>query len=382
MSARAEQAELTYASGSIEVLLEGTEEYAEAQEGMILEAGDAIKVAAGSSAELSFNEENSNLVRLSENTEAKVLFSGDEKLEMTTGEIFASISSLEPGTAFEIRTPTAVSGARGTDWITTVTEEGTDVEAMEDSAYVRHYEASGVLSREVTPVTPGQMTTVRKFQRPMPLKPVDPMRQQEWKQRKFDVQQHGTEAAVKRMYRPQFDRKEFIQQIKEKKGRQPGDPGRMREGGEIKERKGPQDGKEGQLFDSKQHIQGERALRSFEKDAHRQEPGFRQKTQEGEPLVSPEGKRRRPESQYLEGKKPSPLQEGGASSPRWPEEQKHMKPGQQQEKKPPQGSQGGPHGQGQPGGKPQQTQAGKKHSQPAHKNPPAQKRAPGPTGRR
>jgi len=209
---------LTYCSGTVDVFLTDAGEYTQGQEGMILEAGDAVKTGSGGSAELSFNEANTNLLRLSENTEAKVVFSGDEKLEMTCGEIFASISSLPSESAFEIRTPTAVSGARGTDWVTKVTDEGTDIEAVEDVPYVRHIEASGAVSREVTPVTAGQMTTVRKFQKPMPLQPIPVIRHQEWKQVKFDVRQRGSEAAVKRMYRPQFDRKDFIRQIKEKKG--------------------------------------------------------------------------------------------------------------------------------------------------------------------
>ena len=213
---QAEQAAVTYSSGTVQVQLEGSREYVSAQEGMVLEAGDTVKTQDGSSAELSFNDDNSNLVRLDANTTIQMIFSGDEKLEMTTGEVFSSVSSLPSGSAFEIRTPTAVSGARGTDWITKVTEGGTDVEAVESTPYVRHFEAEGTVSAQITPISMGHMTTVRKFQKPMPQRPISDARRQQWQMVKEDVRKRAGEASFRRMQKPPFDRKEFLRQMKEK----------------------------------------------------------------------------------------------------------------------------------------------------------------------
>jgi hypothetical protein len=210
-----EKVELTNFSGDTEVLLEDLDEYAPAQEGMILQAGDKIKTAGSSSAELSFNEDNTNVVRLNESTNVEVSLSQDEKLAMTEGEIFASISELPSGSAFEIRTPTAVSGARGTDWVTKVTEEGTDVEAVESTPYVRHFEADGSISQQRTSIEPGQMTTVRKFQRPMPSRPIPDARRQQWQNVKQEVRRNAGEAVIKRQQRQPFDRKDFLQKFKE-----------------------------------------------------------------------------------------------------------------------------------------------------------------------
>ncbi|MFH0738818.1 MAG: FecR family protein [Candidatus Omnitrophota bacterium] len=217
-----EKVELTNISGDAEVLFEGADEYTAAQEGMVLESGDKIKTFSSSSAELSFNENNTNLVRLNENTSVQISSSGDEKLAMTEGEVFSSISELSGGSAFEIRTPTAVSGARGTDWVTKVTEEGTDVEALESEPYVRHFETDGTLSKQITPVNPGQMTTVRKFQRPTPPRPLADARRQQLQQVKQQVRRNAEEAVIKRKERPPFDRQGFINKIKE--GRGPGKP--------------------------------------------------------------------------------------------------------------------------------------------------------------
>lgn len=210
------EAELTSFSGDVQVLLKGEENYSKVEEGMKFESGDEIKVNEGASAELSFNEANTNLVRLSENSDVKVSFTEDEKLELLEGEALATISELPSGSAFEIRTPTAVSGARGTDWVTKVTEEGTDIEAMEDIPYVKHFENDGTLSRQLTRISPGQMTTVKKFARPMNFRPVSEARQQQWKELKPQVHKRAGEAMLKRQERPAFNREEFRERMKQK----------------------------------------------------------------------------------------------------------------------------------------------------------------------
>ena len=216
-SARAEQVEVISVSGTVEVLLEGADDYTSAEEGMILESGDKITTSSGASAELSFNEANTNVVRLSENTDSTITLSDDEKMDVSAGEVFASVSDLPSGSAFEIRTPTAVSGARGTDWVTKVTDDGTDVEAVDSVPYVKHFETGGVKSRQMTMIQPGQMTTVRKFQPPMQPRPMNVARKQQWQGMKQQVRQRAGEAIVKRQQRPEFNRKDFIQQMKGRK---------------------------------------------------------------------------------------------------------------------------------------------------------------------
>jgi hypothetical protein len=208
--AYAQEAELTSLSGDVQVFLKEANDYAPAQEGMSLEAGDKIKTGANSFAELSFNDVNTNIVRMENDTSMEIKFSGDEKLEMAEGEVFSSVGSLPSGSAFEIRTPTAVSGARGTDWTTKVTAEGTDVEAVEDVPYVRHLETDGTFSRQATLINSGQMTTVRKFQKPAPLRPMDVNRRQHLVGLKQDVRKRSGEAIIRRQERPRFNRQEFM----------------------------------------------------------------------------------------------------------------------------------------------------------------------------
>lgn len=214
---RAQEAELISYSGTVEVLLKDADEYSEVEEGMLLSSGDKIKTGDSSSAELSFNSANTNVVRLEDNTEVNVRLSADEKLEMAVGEVFSSVGELSEDSAFEIRTPTAVSGARGTEWVTKVSDEGTEVEAVNDVPYVRHYEADGRLSQERTMISAGQMTKVRKFQKPEQLRPMAMNRRQKFEALGKEVHKRAGEALVKRPQRPQFKREDFLNKIKEKK---------------------------------------------------------------------------------------------------------------------------------------------------------------------
>ncbi len=210
-------AEITACSGIVEVLLEGTEEYVPAEDGMQLEAGDTLRTSYSGSCELSFNQANTNIVRLEETTSLKLLFTGDEKLEMTQGEVFASISELPSGSAFEIRTPTAVSGARGTDWVTTVSGEDTEIEAIDSTPYVRHYESAGVISRQEMPVPAGKKTSVRQFQPPEPPRQMAAHRMQKWQGARNVMRQNGQQALMRKPGRPPFRREEFKEKIQQER---------------------------------------------------------------------------------------------------------------------------------------------------------------------
>jgi hypothetical protein len=62
------------------------------------------------------------------------------------------------------------------------------------------------------------MTTVRKFQKPMPTRPIPEARRQMWQQLKQDVRKRAGEAVLKRQQRPPFNRNEFLKQFKEQGG--------------------------------------------------------------------------------------------------------------------------------------------------------------------
>ena len=158
--------EIVSISGSVEVLPSGEEEYQEAEEDAFLQVGDKICTGVDAYAELAYDEEGSNVIQVGSDTSCLFTLEESEKIELLEGEIFATISELPAGSSFEIRTPTAVSGTRGTDWATKVDKDGTKIEALDGNPYAKGFKKDGSLMREATVLQPGHMTRVRRFQGP------------------------------------------------------------------------------------------------------------------------------------------------------------------------------------------------------------------------
>src|SRR4030042_1731148 len=100
----APEVEVISISGSPQVCKAGETEYTAIEEGMFLKAGDKIQTDESGSIELSFDEDNQNVVRAEGNTEMMLRLE-DEKLELIKGKVFAIIAALPPDTLFEIRPP-------------------------------------------------------------------------------------------------------------------------------------------------------------------------------------------------------------------------------------------------------------------------------------
>ena len=165
-------AEVLYISGEPEVCYSEEKEYIKAEEGMYLESGDKIRTDANSYLGLGFDEEEKNIVKVDSNSSVVLILKGNEKIELLKGRVFATINDLPAGSSFEIRTPAAITGVRGTDWVVSVEDDSTDVEAIEGTPYVKSFEEDGKPTDEETIVSTGYETTIKRFRRPLPLRKI------------------------------------------------------------------------------------------------------------------------------------------------------------------------------------------------------------------
>jgi len=191
-------AEITSVTGTVEICESGQAQYSAAEEGMELIAGDMLKTGQGASAELAFDENKDNVVRFDESTSATMLLEEDEKIALSQGRVFATIADLPQGASFEIKTPTAVAGVRGTDWVTSFEGEETSVEAVSGSPYVQGIDQGGKRMAEKTVIAAGAMSTVKKFARPAPPVAMPLARQEKWRAMRGEMKKRAQEAIVKR----------------------------------------------------------------------------------------------------------------------------------------------------------------------------------------
>lgn len=200
-----ETIEVVSFSGTVEVKRSGSSDYQAVEEGMLLVSGDMIKTGVGASAVLGFDEEDKNIVRVEENTTSVILLKGDEKIELLQGEVFSLIQSLPMGTSFEVRTPTAVAGARGTEWATRYDGQETEVEAYDDTPFVKMIDEKGKFGEEMRVVT-GYATRVARFAPPTRMKEIPAARRQQWQDRR-QVMRRAIEGIRQQRGRP--DRAKF-----------------------------------------------------------------------------------------------------------------------------------------------------------------------------
>lgn len=215
-----EEAVVTYVTGPAKVLLNGQKDYVDAEVGMALASGDALATGPAGAMEISFDSGNNKVVRVQADSKASIVLQGNEKMSVTDGEVFATIHALPAHSSFEIRTPTAVTGARGTAWTTRVTAEGTTIEAFERTPYIKAVEQGGRVSSRETEVSAGYSTVIGPVRKPQPLQPIRAERMAHYAALKNDVRRHAEEEMISRQKRPTFDRSEFIKKNRSG-GRQP-----------------------------------------------------------------------------------------------------------------------------------------------------------------
>ena len=153
-------------SGKVETLKVGTQDWREATKGDQLFAGDSVKTYKTGNADIGFDSE--NIVSIKPDTYVVIMIKGDEKIELVDGEVFTLVKNIPQGSAFEIRTPTAVCGARGTGNGAKTNKDGTTFSAYENDSYAKGINKNGGLTGALT-VKQGFKTKIKKFFKPSKL---------------------------------------------------------------------------------------------------------------------------------------------------------------------------------------------------------------------
>lgn len=198
-----QEATVIYVKGSASVCKLGQKEPCDKIiEDMVLSAGDRITTASDASVELAFDEDKKNVVCINPSSDITVTLGKNEKINLVQGEVFSTIERLPDGSSFEIRTPTAVAGVRGTEWLTKVDQEGTDIEAFEGTPYAKTIDETGNIDVQETIVLSGHMTRIKRFQRPSALMPIPGKKQKQWRAMRAAVRQHRKAALLRKPLKP------------------------------------------------------------------------------------------------------------------------------------------------------------------------------------
>ncbi|MDD5630052.1 MAG: FecR domain-containing protein [Elusimicrobia bacterium] len=158
------EARLTEVKGEVTVFTAEEPEGVPGSEDMPLVAGDRVKTAADSSAEVAFSGEHCVVLRSGSELSVTSVKRSDCVLTLALGSLLAKIQTLAGG-GFQVQTPAAVASVRGTEF-------AVEVDAAEpDQTYVGVFDEGkvAVSGRTGQPelLKSNQETTVRRGQRPL-----------------------------------------------------------------------------------------------------------------------------------------------------------------------------------------------------------------------
>lgn len=109
----------------------------------VLEKGDAVETAAGSSVEIIIGRNTDRAIEIKENSRVEFREINPTSLDLPEGEIQALVRKLEPKSSFKVKTPTAICGVKGTGWAVAAKPDKTRVSVFENEIFVQELAPSG-----------------------------------------------------------------------------------------------------------------------------------------------------------------------------------------------------------------------------------------------
>lgn len=152
--------------GDVQALKLGSGTWDKAVKGAYLNTGDSVKTKEKSFCDIAFDSTKDNIVNVRPLTHVVIKLEGDERIRLLDGEVFALVRGLSEGSSFEIRTPTAVCGARGTGFGAAKEGNSTVASAYEDDIYTLGLKKDGAPMTGELDVGEGYESIIRQFQAP------------------------------------------------------------------------------------------------------------------------------------------------------------------------------------------------------------------------
>lgn len=133
-----DKVEIINMTGDVSILPSGKTGWLNAGIGMVLRKGDRVKTGAGSLCNIAFDKDKDNVVGILENSDVIILLGASQKIELIDASIFARLKAIPKGTTFEIKAPTGVCGARGTELGADGDSKSLTATAYKDDIFVKN----------------------------------------------------------------------------------------------------------------------------------------------------------------------------------------------------------------------------------------------------
>lgn len=114
-----------------------------AEPSTVLETGDIIETAEGSTVDVVIGNNTDKAVRLEEKSSMAFQQINPAYLDLSKGKAMVALKKLKPRSSFVIKTPTAICGAKGTGWSTVSAANSTKICVFDGEVFVRELNVNG-----------------------------------------------------------------------------------------------------------------------------------------------------------------------------------------------------------------------------------------------
>jgi len=144
----AQEARIIAIEGKVVVRQNAASDWTRSAVGMALTKESQVKTADNGTCTLSFDAENKALLTIQPGAQVTLESILPGSVFLKEGRVFSLIKNLKQIKKFEVKTPTAVSGARGTGWLTEFSEGRSTVTCFDDVVHVASLDDAGKIINE------------------------------------------------------------------------------------------------------------------------------------------------------------------------------------------------------------------------------------------
>ena len=178
--ASAQEVKMIDIKGKVLIKKEANASWEPATKDMILGKESQIQTKGNGQCILSFDENHKRVVTIEKKTTIKIENIAPGAVFLEEGRVFAFIKDIRESKKFEVKTPTAIAGARGTGWETEYEDGQTSISCFDDVVYVASIDKEGNVQEEKD-VSEGFQNAVKENGETTDVQPVSDEKKEEWK---------------------------------------------------------------------------------------------------------------------------------------------------------------------------------------------------------
>jgi len=153
-------------TGDVEITPSGEAKSVKPELNMPVKTGTRIVTGKKSYLNMVFDEEKKNVVKVGENSDVVIKLEKENKIQLVDGDLYVLLEKLPAESVFEVETPCAVCGVRGTGWHTKGTKKFTDVTVFNGKVFVQGKNKDGSVMDEKFWVKEGYKVRTKKHKSP------------------------------------------------------------------------------------------------------------------------------------------------------------------------------------------------------------------------